>query len=1127
MRDPLYQQILTALENLPSDQGNLFEECMVDLLAEIYPGLAPVYGGSDAGMDGAIPDAEGEPFPLVCTIGKDVARNLAGSLDSHPKRFPKARKVVLATSRPITNPKRFELQELARKRDFTLAQIHEQRGVANLLYRAPDWRRVLLGLSGDLPALSVFPPGRRPLVELELQGRDRDLEWLKTGTGDRLVLGQPGSGKSYLLHNLALDGWGLFVATDDRERLFDGIRKQRPPRIIFDDAHASLPLLDALVQGRRELGDFEIIATSWEFQAADVKAALGNVPTSQVHKLELLTRSEILAIYHQLGVEGSNDELRWLVAQADNRPGLAVTLGQLLRQGAWQEVMRGEALLENVVACFQALVGEDVAGLLAAFGIGGDTGHEMVAVAEQLGLPVEIVRQRCAALAAGGVLREARNTALSVWPRQLRMALLRQVFFTGTGTSLPYRALLERAPDRSSAVDALVDADHIARVPANELRELVVQNGSRGAWLGMVAREEHVDWALEVYPGPIVDLAPQALGLRPHKVIPRLLAEAEGDTGPTRSRPHHPLRILEDWIEDLRDHERSIDRRRILASEASSFLESGGDRNVARGAMLLALSPKLRGTSPDALGHTVTVRYGLLPRELLDQIPAIWKSVEPSFQTLAPGTWSQLQKALWDWIYPESGAPGLDSSDRRREQMREIARTILLDLWRSGEHGPGLSAGIARLAARIDLRMPGREDGVFDVLFPDEAKTLEEMQEQGKALAKAVSELASDWSGRSPRDVARDLLFFEKEAAIIDQKWPRESPALCRSMAQIAELPELWAEAFLGEELPGDLLAPFLERTVSERRPRWAALLERALERPQTTWKAAQIALLAEKLPDGLSENLDREVSELLPLIETMCLRGEMPSGRQRELLEHSEWPVAMATAIGTWTADPRGKIPDNLESAWREAILRSKTRHYGSEAEATTPFEYWLGEILASDPDLAKSWLEIRLQDPPRWVDHERGPFVRASSSLTSEQSRQLLSSVPPSGVAATLIPRLVSKDPEAYRTLLERADLKAYHLKPLFGLPEEDWEPLASLALEAGASPEKVAMATLYYGSFTIAGNGIEHWQRRERAFQAIESTSENDGVVEAARLGARFARRKAKEAEAAWRARELGRE
>ena len=54
MRDEFYQRIIAGLSG--SLDADLFEHCACDLLREAYPTLAPIKGGSDSGMDGAIAD---------------------------------------------------------------------------------------------------------------------------------------------------------------------------------------------------------------------------------------------------------------------------------------------------------------------------------------------------------------------------------------------------------------------------------------------------------------------------------------------------------------------------------------------------------------------------------------------------------------------------------------------------------------------------------------------------------------------------------------------------------------------------------------------------------------------------------------------------------------------------------------------------------------------------------------------------------------------------------------------------------------------------------------------------------------------------------------------------------------
>lgn len=65
-RVPFYRSIIGRLDGRLDPE--LFEQCAADLLRAIYPTLVPIRGGTDAGMDGAIADGEGEPFPLASQL---------------------------------------------------------------------------------------------------------------------------------------------------------------------------------------------------------------------------------------------------------------------------------------------------------------------------------------------------------------------------------------------------------------------------------------------------------------------------------------------------------------------------------------------------------------------------------------------------------------------------------------------------------------------------------------------------------------------------------------------------------------------------------------------------------------------------------------------------------------------------------------------------------------------------------------------------------------------------------------------------------------------------------------------------------------------------------------------------
>ncbi|HKB35110.1 MAG TPA: hypothetical protein VKD72_01565, partial [Gemmataceae bacterium] len=276
-RDPFYQQILAGLRGQLDPE--LFERCAAELLRPAHPGLVPVRGGNDAGMDGAVPDVKGEPSPLICTTREDVRTNLQESLRSYRQKGGTSRKAILATSREVKGQRWRNLFTAARKLGFRLVQVYTEGGLADLLYRRPAWCRELLGLTGDPPPLSALSLGDRPTLTNTLVGRDDDLAWVRKAHGDVVLVGQPGVGKTAVLSALARSGEGLFVTTDDLSQIANGLREQRPRLLLVEDAHLHLDLLGRLRRMRRDAyGEFRIVADCWPGDRDNVARALGVTP---------------------------------------------------------------------------------------------------------------------------------------------------------------------------------------------------------------------------------------------------------------------------------------------------------------------------------------------------------------------------------------------------------------------------------------------------------------------------------------------------------------------------------------------------------------------------------------------------------------------------------------------------------------------------------------------------------------------------------------------------------------------------------------------------------------------------------------------------------------------------------
>ncbi len=1086
---------------------------MGDLLRDIFPSLVPVRGGSDAGMDGAIVDENGEPFPLVCTIEEDVIGNLTGSLDAFLKRGLKARKVALATSQSLTPPRRHNLVERAREKGFTMVQVVDQSGVADRLYRNSRWCRELLGLSGAPSALSVVPPTRRQLIDLEPVGREADLEWLRTTSGDRVLSGQPGSGKTFLAYHLMRNGWNaLFLASPDETAVANAIRDQKPEVIVADDSHADLDRLVGLVRLRREIGaEFSILAMTWEGSRDQVVEALGGLPAERIRKLELLTRSEILEVIRQAGVQARDEVLRDLVDQSANKPGLAVTIATLWLQGSWQEILRGTVLSRTVLSFFQEFVGPDSADVLAAFSLGGDRGMSLEAVRDYLGLDRPRIRQRVSGLAAGGVLSETGQDTLSVWPRQLRFALLRSVFFPGTAARLhDYQALLRQAPDLGSAVETLVAATvYDAKVPFPELRAFVAQAGSQDAWQGLAAlREEDALWVLEHYPGDVVDIALGTLQQAPEATIRRLLERAEAVTDPLYSQSGHPMGILSLWIRELDvPPAEMLRRRRLVARLSKRYLERGGAASVGVHGICLALDPTLEGGSRDpGAGRTITISWRQLPLEQLVQIKDVWEEVRDAVREIDEDSWGHLSTALWNWIHPESAFRSSEIPEKARQVMHAFAAKMLHDLMLLVEGSPGWSAAVSDLARQSGIELSLTPDPVFELLYPPQDLNLAERQRREEDAQSGLKGLAVQWAARNSSEVAAQLARYEKDTRKTRRYWSRRTPALCRELAFAVHEPAVWLEAFLGESAAGDLVFPFLERMTTRQDRGWENQVERLLGLDRYAWLAADLILRLSSPPARLVEHALDRAAHYPQLVETLCALKQVPQATLRALLRHPQWETALAAAVGEWSSDSQGEVAAEVWDEWRAAILRAKSEEY-PEVAGGVGLQYWLGVILAKDSELALDWLRVRLRDEdlPRWMS-EGGAFTRALSSLDREQRLALLDELQPRPILAALLPWLVRKDPKIYQKLLTLNALAEYHLDPLAGMPDSSWAELAILALEAGYEARPIAEDTLG-GRHSYAGPGVEHWSEWDQAFAALEEHPRED-LREVARWGRRIA-------------------
>lgn len=782
-RDSFYHQIIEGLRKHLDPY--LFEECCADILRVDFPTLVPIRGGSDSGMDGAIADGKGLPFPLICTTGEDVIGNLTKSITSYLKDGGTRREAVLATSQELTPKKRRNVEVRAKDLGFTLVQIYSQGAIANRLYYNQHWCKALLSLIGEPSPLSVVPCTTRPLLGETLIGREKDMKWLQETTGDRLLVGQPGSGKTFLLHIFAKQGSGFFVVKKDCSAIAPAIRTQRPKTLIVDDAHMDTQFLAELRQLRGEIGSsFEIIATCWPNAQQKVANSL-NQPTSHIHTLDLLTRPEIVEVVKSAGIQGPLELIREIVNQAQGRPGLAVTLAYLCLNGDVQKVALGDALSGSILSTFEPLVGKKASAILAAFAIGGDSGMPIRTVAESLRLPDIDIHNIVTELASGGVITEIRHTnTLLVNPAALRFALVRDIFFKGPA-SLDPMTLIEHAQDLAQVASTLIGAKFRgAHVPPELLLSILEKARSEDAWnhYAWLGKDE-ANTVLERHPELLIKVARAALHKTPERAIPLLLKTAVGDERQLSSATDHPLRLISDWInESYPGSGEVIGRRETLLKVIKAVLSKGADPTTCLKALSFVFSLGYeQHTSDPGLGRTITFTHGPVTRDEVKSVGKLWPDALSMIRKIKNPDWLLVIE-----IIRKIAFPGISNTYEGFRQVRkEIVAQMLKDLLSMPKVGPGLLHRIKGIARQLEINLRIALDKEFEILFPFEE--LDNWQTAQERQRKAVAKLVEKWEKLSLNQVVRKIALFEKEAKVVGINYPRWMPTLCWEISQRVE----------------------------------------------------------------------------------------------------------------------------------------------------------------------------------------------------------------------------------------------------------------------------------------------------------------------------------------------------
>lgn len=990
-RDPLYRDIIEGLSQHLDPA--LFERIAVDLLRPAYPGLASIAGGADRGMDGAIWAPGGGPaIPLVCTTSKKATRNLAKNLESYLRNGGASREVVLVTSRSLTTQKRKNLEKKAKDLGFELRNIHEREDLAGRLYDDPNRRRELLGLTGRLPALSVYPMSRpgggeqrfggrqalgqrrllhsdRPLAEDELLGREEDLAWLRAQKDDFVLVGQPGVGKKSLLRVLALEGRGLFVASNDMDRVADDYRAARPEFLFVDDAHLRGDLLESLLWMRRELhASFMVAVTAWPSH----RERFGHWATREIEPVSPAVAAKIVRSVDKRW----RDELVMEIAiQSRGRPCLAVALAEHVAErrdvpdsgsSHLHELVKGR-ILRRQMEQRASLSGREL-HMLAHFALGGRQGATLAKVAKAMDLRETEVSEMLRRTAAAGLLEET-GTAVAVVGQALRSALLGRSFFDGA-LSLSVDRALDATADLSSTTCALICA--IGRghaVPHELVRRRILGDPTYMAdtelWQQYARTgSDAVQWIIDCHPDKLVRVADSALRFEPKRSLPLLIKSMS-------------FSAIEAWITEPSPE--TLARREQLLDVLTAAYDDGpcsyGLSLVSVVfSLLLQSSPSVKLDDRDVPGQESTAarwdaasvgndtqiswRISGPPSRDVRRLHALWKNRALDFLRTAKNGVAAARNVARSWAAaPDPRQLGSLLSSESKLAVRECSAAMIADVVALADNRAGIVLWARHLAdcfevPVVDLPPVDPElDQLFSLGFDAAAS---------RRRRAAVRRTADKLSRGEPATGVEKLLGWQAEAELTVHSSPSGPlEEVARRIAETAPNPGTWFAVLASRQAAAEWASPFVDAALASGQgctEAWETLLANG--------RYANLLVQTAIHHDGdLPQDVVERVVEQLPDVGVAWEFVDwerISDAWQVRILTHRERQAAVAAAssIFRYRRDRSlalSAMPEPVLTAWRKAVLESSDEHL-------------LHQAFVADPEVAREWFLAapRAPQPP-----------------------------------------------------------------------------------------------------------------------------------------------------------------
>jgi hypothetical protein len=674
------------------------------------------------------------------------------------------------------------------------------------------------------------------------------------------------------------------------------------------------------------------------------------------------------------------------------------------------------------------------------------------------------------------------------------------VFFGGVG-SLDHKPLLDVVDNQDDALQTLIGA----RSRGAQVSDLVFdieRSPSPILWAGYAELgPAEAEYVIVNHPELTTVIAQAALFYVPDTIIPRLLDDVGNGDYDLGFRSGGPTTELRRWalhIAPTVDIDEVFHRRATLVRATERWWQQTQDHDTAIRMMCIALTPKLDYSALDpGAGMTLNIVRGVYPPRLLEQLTELWPTAINIVRMATGVPWMDLLKVVSTWAYED---PNLALPEETRAFMRRFAERMLRDLVEATREHPGVQHRLRRETDRFALDIDLTLDPEFEAVYP-EMETFAVAEHLKLAII-----LAERLGSRSIEGMAGLLARIDAEARFAGINTPSGVlSTACDRLAEGLADPVAAVNTLMNHNLPGKVVGPFLQKAVTEDSPGWASLVRRCLD--EDLYEQLAVSIIIE-LPNPQPELLASAILKtgaMLDVVNTGWLWGRVPNETLTALFHADDPRIAVAAAIGYWSADPKGTINEALAESWRQAFLRSTL----DDADRSQLSEYLVGEILTNDSELASEWLILALSHSNSWFGNLLNLAQEAIRGMNSRQRRSVLEalSADSNGSFDEIVQVLVGEDLNLYRELLDSPQLTEYHLAPLATMLDQPWAMKAILALNAGYSVNAVIEATILNGGLW-SGSESEMWAGWRRRFEALNENEETDSrISDLARQGAKL--------------------